>query len=187
MEDDKMKKKIFAVTLSAALAASVAGGTVMPAAAATRTVSTKATAFRKAPAVKTGKNKVKIRKSASYVKFKAKKTKTYTFTFSNVNALRKADRARNSVNGFVYLGRDTGYSTPMPQKVATNYGKISNLQLASANFYKTWKRYQKKKKPENYLTKRYAKIKLKKGQTVYIYHFFAGVKDSQASYKLTIK
>lgn len=182
-----MKKKIFAVTLSAALAASVAGGTVMPAAAAARTVSTSATAFRKAPAVKTGKNKVKIKKSAAYVKYTAKKTKTYKFTFSNVNALSKADRKRNSVNGFVYLGLDSGYSSPVPQKVTTNYGKISHLSLASANFYKIWKHNQKKKKPENYLTKRYAKIKLKKGQTVYIYHFFAGVKNSRASYTLTIK
>lgn len=184
---NKTSKKIIGTALSIAVAASLAGPFVIPVNAATRTVSTKATKIQKAPAVKKGRSVVKIKKNFSFIRFKAPKTKTYRFTFSNLNALRKADRRRNSANGSVYLGF-AKYGIAIAKPVKTNYGTASYLEFASKNFCKSFYRHiARKKKPTEYFTSRYAKIKLYKGQTVYVYHFFAGVKNSNVSYNLTIK
>lgn len=154
-----------------------------------RTVTTKTANPKKAKALRKGTTKVVNKGSWVIVKFKAPKTKTYKLTFYNVNAVRKADKKRNSVNGSVQLSYLNKYGL-QPIKAKTNYGKAWFLQLASKNFYKSWYKWQKKsakKKYNSYLLKRYATVKLKKGKAVYIKCYFAGVKNNNSSYYVNIK
>ena len=156
-----------------------------------KTVSTKVSKYKKAAYVKKGTTKVIFNfKGKSnyypYIRFKAPEKKTYTLTFYNLNAVRKADRSRNSVNGYINLEL-LNNGVPTIKKVKTNYGKAKSLKLASKNFYSRNRRSSGKKKVYRYLKKRFAKIKLDKGEVVYISGYFAGVSKSKASFYLKIK
>lgn len=179
---------LLALTLAFAIAAPAATVDV----SAVRKVTAKSDNYKKAAKVKKGVTKVTVANSSNpYIKFTAPKTKTYTLTFYKVNAVRKADRKRNSVNGYLSIGKLSGYYSKYvsTQEVKTNYGKATSLQLCSRTFYKSWYRssYNSKKKPDSYLLKRFAKVKINKGETIYISGYFAGVTNSKASYFVKIK
>ena len=74
-------------------------------------------------------------------------------------------------------------------KAKTNFGKSTNFHVCSPKYYKIHyvNGTKKPKKTSDPLKTRYAKIKLKKGQTYYIASYLYGVKDAKASYTLNIK
>lgn len=189
-----MKKitRIAAGLLALTLAFSIAAPAATVDVSAVRKVTAKSDNYKKAPKIKKGVTKVTIKNTSfPYVKFTAPKTKTYTLTFYKINAVTKADRKRNSVNGFLQIGKLEGMYSPYvsTQTVRTNYGKTGYLRLCSKSFYKSWYRIDgtKKKKPDSYLMKRFAKVKIQKGESIYISGSFSGVKNSKASYYVKIK
>lgn len=133
----------------------------------TFTTSTKAIK-NKAATVKRGTTKLVIKKGRGYVKFKAPKTKNYKFTFSNFK-----DKKRNSV-GYIYIQKPDKYSPKysFQETVKTKGGKTTALWL-SANGYKFGGKVLYRP-----IAKRSGTIKLKKGETVYIYFNFGSSKHT---------
>ena len=131
--------------------------------------------INKIPSVKKGKTKVTLKKQGSYVKFTANKTKKYTFTFSNVK------KGSGYVCGHVSINdlKGTYVKYFSSKKIKTYGGKTYALRLANRDDNYGTKVYRYKKS-------RSTTIKLKKGQTVYIYGSFAG-SGNKASFDLKIK
>ncbi len=184
-----MKKdlKKFAITgLAAIMIASAAApfGTITAQAKKVRTVTTKAVKWQKAPAVRSGKTKVRIKKSNAYIKFTAKKAKTYRFTFSSVQPTRKSV----GTCGYVafWIGRNQYTDAPGLVNVKTKGGKTSFLKLANSHFLRYFSQ-SSIPKVNRYYTSRTGSLALAKGETVYLSAFFAGVTNSNISYNLTIK
>lgn len=125
-------------------------------------------------------SKTKINKD-DYIRFTAPKTGKYTLTFSDFRNLSGYTPAERHL-GSVYIYKNSKYGLSM-QKVKTNGGKRSILSICSKAWYNT---YTKGKKVTTYsdLHTRYAKISLKKGETIYIKTFWTGGKHS---YSLKIK
>ncbi len=144
--------------------------------AATQTKSVKKQTFstrtntikKKAATVKKGTTKLVIKKGEGYVKFKAPKTKYYKFTFSNFKS------KKFSSNGFIYIQKPDKYSPEYSwqENVKTKGGKSTTLWM-SVNGYK-----HSGKLLYRPLAKRTGKIKLKKGETVYIYFYFSSSKHT---------
>ena len=170
-----MTAVIFSV-LAAALIFSVSP---ISAQAAAKKVSA-TTNYKKAPKLKTGTNKVTARKNNSYVKFTAPKNGTYTFTISNIATINGKYPDTNLGN--LYIEKQNG-SYLSTQTVKTNGGKSSVLWTATKESYE---RFHKTKKPTSstYLATRYGKLKLKKGETVYLEYYYTGGK---CTYTLTVK
>ena len=129
---------------------------------------------KKATKVKRGTTNLTISKGEGYIKFVAPKTKTYSITFSNV-------KTKNGGSAFVEIQtRDADSpSYSFMTKVKTKGGKSNALWL-SVNGTK----FTERDVLERPLAKRTGKIKLKKGQPVYMY-FYSGTKKTTA--KLVIK
>lgn len=181
-------KKLTAMTLLTAMTITL----VIPAAAPkvsakTKTISVKTKDYNKAKSLKKGKNLVKYKKANGYYKFTAPSAKTYKFVFSNVNALRKGDRRRNYVNGYMGFHRLDQYGYLTSEKVPTNGGTTYSLQIGSRKFVRSYNRYSTLPTVDRYRTSRYGKVYLNKGESIYISGFFAGVKKSNASFKVTVK
>lgn len=125
---------------------------------------------------KKGTYNIKVKTTDNYwykgwMKFKAPKTATYSFVFSNVNSKKKP------VSGYVLGSFATEYGSWMPANFSTKGGKSEYLYLAS-------------KKSYDRLTKRTGKIKLKKGQEIYLYFEFQKQFKGKAgtmSIKLNVK
>ena len=123
------------------------------------------TADKKAITVKKGTTTVKLsKKGTGYLKFKATATKTYSFKLSGL----KSGNGRYSC-GYFYVMRKYGTAGQYigQEKLKTYGGKNSALYVATKNStYSTKKLYQ-------YRTSRTGKIKLNKGEMVYLYFSFS--------------
>lgn len=129
---------------------------------------------KNATTVKTGTCRVQVgKKKSGYVKFKAPKTKDYTFTLSGVKTTNKYGYSTDFAN-IKYIKR---YSFSKKEylydyQVRTQGGKAFTLWFGT------------KKSVSNYNTNlstrasRYGKIKLNKGETVYLYFYFSYAGDS---------
>jgi hypothetical protein len=97
-----------------------------------------------------------------YVKFKAPKTKNYTLTFSNLQ-----DPNSESGSGYVQTFiTDKKFKKGVTyKKVSTQGGKNTNLNIGE-------KESLTDQKKTSFLTSRYGKLKLKKGETLYLFVSF---------------
>ena len=135
---------------------------------------TTAVANKKALTVKKGTTTVKLSsKGCGYLKFKASKAKTYSFTLSNLKS-----GAGGYTCGYFYVMRKYGSSNQYigQEPLKTYGGKSTSLYVATRNGTYGEKAGQ-------YRTSRTGKIKLNKGEVVYLYFSFYN-KDSL---KLKIK
>lgn len=176
-------KKVTAGFCAATLALTVFAPLGQPLQAQAKTVTTKATNMQKAKKVKKGTTTVKVKKYSSYTKFKAPKTKTYKFTFSSIKALKKG--TRKIFGGFVtcYKGSPTSHKS---LKFKTAGGKTYTLYLCTKAYRDVNTRYGSSTvSAYTPLPKRTAKVKLKKGTTVYFQNCFSP--SGGVSYKLKIK
>ncbi len=155
--------------------------------------------YKKAPALKTGTNKVTAKKKGynyPFVKFKAPKAGTYTFAISGITST--GNTKKEIGYGNISLGVPSGYKNYMTDlKVQTNKAKNAS-KIGTKKVYASslgictsycWNKYEKadyKKGKSNYVYTRYLKIKLKKGQTVYLNSYFAGTK-TKYTYTVNIK
>ncbi len=123
-------------------------------------------AKRKATRVTRGTTRLTIKGGKGYMKFKAPKTKTYTFTMSNMKS------NRFSASGYWYIMKSYGsggrYIGQVP--VRTQGGRTTAMWMGvnGRNPGSTGKKIYRT------LAKRSAKIKLKKGEEVYIYVYNGG-------------
>lgn len=121
---------------------------------------------KRATKVTRGTYKVKIASGKGYAKFTAPATKTYTFVVSGVK-----DTNRGS-NGYWYIMTSRDYHKTLnykyigQTKVATQGGKTTTMWM-TVNGYKSSGTGTSKNLPS-----RYAKIKLTKGETVFVYFSF---------------
>ena len=133
---------------------------------------------KKAVKVKKGTTKLNIKKGQGYVRFVAPKTKTYTFTFS------KCTSSMRSSNGYVtFMRKDASspqYSYSFNTKLKTKGGKDNTLWLSvnGADFSSNSNLLSRP------IASRTGKIKLKKGESIYMYVYFGG---RPAKAKLVIK
>lgn len=175
--------KLFSFLLSVFLAASIVFTANPTPVQAAKTVSAKAN-WKKAPAVKRGTTCVVSRKNNSYIKFKAPAKKTYTITISNVSTLKKQNPDIALGNFYVMKKISSPYSTYLiSQKVKTNGGKGNTLFMATNYSYENFHKYSKVNST-SYLARRYAKIKLKKGESLYFKYFHT---DGSSRYTINIK
>ena len=146
--------------------------TSVPAFAKTKTIKMKGAAYtsrtadmsRSAKTVKKGTYILKTsKKKGGFLKFTATKTKTYTFTISHYST------NKSYCNGYWYIMTQSKYSPDYyySTEVKTQGGKTSSLYICS-------KSNTSGKKVHRFLKSRYGKIKLQKGQTVYIYLYYTG-------------
>ena len=130
---------------------------------------------KKATTVKKGTTTLKL-SSRGYVKFKATATKTYSFKFSGMTGPMAIN------NGFAYI------LLPEYKKYSKKYD-FEKLQFSTAGgktdtaWYSAKKYADTKKTTGAFLATRTCKVKLKKGQYVYLYLCFA----SNGKINLTIK
>ena len=132
---------------------------------------------KKAAKLKKGTNTITI--SEGYCKFTAKKTKKYTFTFSNVATVGE-NRAKDINHGHGYI-MVPKRSYMNHKKFSTEGGKATTVYLCT-NY--SWNLGNKKVSNYASLPKRSAKLKIKKGQTVYLYLWFV---DRPVNMTVTIK
>lgn len=176
-----MKKSLW-MRLAAAFAVLVLALAMATPAYAAKSVTIKNASFntRRAPVkkratkVKRGTYKVKIASGKGYAKFTARKTKTYKFTLSNVKD------ANNGNNGYWYIMTSHDYSSSKyigQTRVSTQGGKTTTMWM-TVNGHKSSGTGTSKSLPS-----RYAKIKLKKGETVFVYFSFWN-KNTTATLKI---
>ena len=143
-----------------------------------------ATAAKKAKRVGIGTTKLAKIGSASepggYVKFTAPKTAKYSFTISKPHCLKTS--YSDILNGHAYIMTTYGNGSYITMaKVSTKGGKATSLYLCSPYSYSLHS--NDAATAYTALPSRTAKIKLQKGQTVYVYLWFT----SQAYATLKIK
>ena len=115
---------------------------------------------------------------SGYVKFKAPKTKTYKFTFSSFKGLGTGKGEK--FTGFNYIMLNMSDKYIGQEQVTTQGGKTTALWTSSTNREIN----TKTELLDRTLHSRYGKIRLKKGQTAYIYMYHSCPK---VSLKLNIK
>ena len=131
---------------------------------------------KKATAVKKGTTNLTYTKGQGFIKFTAPSKKTYSFTFSNL-------KAKGETSAYVvFQVKDKDYPKFLIDAVvSTKGGKTDALWLASTGSPES----KKGKVVDRFLHKRTGKIKLKKGETVYIY--FESAVNKKNTMKLVIK
>ena len=139
--------------------------------------------IKKSPAVKKGTTYVKSSKSATtFVKFTAPKTKTYTFTFTPVFT---EEQEENWVLGYFQIC-SVSYDALHTLSLKTEGGKYIALNVSNELYANETK--DSKPKSKRYLTSRSTKVKIKKGNTVYISRYFEkNAEPDKVNYNLTIK
>ena len=143
---------------------------------------TTAAADKKAVTVKGGTTRLTYQKSSGFLKFKAKKTGWHKFTMSKVKGGKSRTSAYFSVLTLSHsLLDDFEGQSISPINAKTSGGTNTQLFLG-ANGH-TWKSVTDKTFSQT--SSRYGKIKLKKGQVVYIY-FFNGTR-AKTTATLSIK
>ena len=112
-----------------------------------------------------------------FLKFKAPKTKTYSFTFSKISPLADISAP---LTGFAMFYNSSMFMIK-DSKVSTKGGKSATLNLSS----KTGK-VSSGKVINRYLPSRTGKLKLKKGQVIYIYlNFCYAGKGAKVNLKIS--
>lgn len=147
---------------------------------------------KKAKAVRVGTTLVTAKKCSkddmhhAYLRFKAPKAGSYVFTLSDFKTKGKETSKDVEIGYFALLTKDaSGY---MPETVKTEGGKTERINICTDAATKDdyFKSVNKEaKKINRYMPKRTATIKLKKGETVWIYVSYTNYR--QFSYKLNIK
>ena len=121
-------------------------------------------------------------KKDDYIRFTAPKTGKYTLTFSDFRSKKKSSSGEYQL-GSVYIQKKSSYGSLLFQKVKTKGGKSSILRICSKAWYNKYTK-GKKVKETTELYSRYAKLSLKKGETIYISTYWTG---GPHSYSLKIK
>ena len=137
--------------------------------------------WKKAPTIKKkGTYNINDKKNEGFVRFKAPNSGTYILTVYNMRDWGKSSAASKNI-GFYCVYKKAGNYYNM-QKLTTNYGKSYDFKICS----KYWSRNASivKKSTSGYLYSRYAKVKLKKGETILIRSYWTGGKHQ---YTLKIK
>ena len=186
----KLRREIIAIVMTAFIVASaiLSGVGKVEVQAATKKVTTKAQnekQFKKAPAVKKGTTVVSLSGGYGLVKFTATKTKTYTFTFKGVKDKKSS---KYDAYGSFSMSKVSGKKFK-DLKVTTNGGKTDIITVVNKVANKGYNP-EEDDLIDRRLTSRYAKIKLKKGETVAIFALISsnkgGEKDNMA-YTVNIK
>jgi len=115
---------------------------------------------KNAVAVSTGTTNLTVRMGEGYLKFTAPRTKMYKFTFSKVTG-------KYTMDGYVqFYKQDRSDSRRVETfDVSTSGGKTDTLFLAINGV-----KHQGGKLKDRPLQKRTGKVKLKKGQVIYMYY-----------------
>ena len=177
-----LKRSILSFAVLLAMSLMICGLRPLQARAATKTVKKIDSSYdltskikKKATVVKKGTTTLKVN-TTGYLKFKVPATKTYTFT------LNKHTSSTGSYNcGFFHILRPT-------KDTYTNEYHLKNLTFSTqggkttSTFFQS-DSYTGKITTGSFLPKRTCKIKLKKGQTIYLYLSFA----NKGSIRLNIK
>ena len=176
-------KKLVSFILAVAIIAAAFLAVPSKVEAATRKVSTTVTSkmlnspngglsaagVKKTPTVKVGVNKV-TQKNAStgcYTKFVAPSSGTYVFKFSNPSTPKGA-----SVNGHITMYTKNGKYLDW-KKGKVYGGSAYTFRIANSKFLKYWTN-SGADKTQYYFTSRSYTTTLKKGETLFIYGYFAG-------------
>ena len=131
---------------------------------------------KKAVTVKKGTTNLTITKGEGWIKFKAPSTKTYSFTFSNLKT------KNDGVIAYVDFKKQDKYDKNWLTyvKVATKGGKTDALWLKSKDFSESTTKLIYRP-----LNSRTGKVKLKKGEILYMY--YSGREGKKNTAKLVIK
>ncbi len=170
----KTMKKLACLALAFVMALSiivVASPSDASAASVKKVTATKS--YKKAPALKTGNNKVTMPKNWYYVKYKAPKKGTYVFTFTNIQSTNaNKENGFGAINLMKWNGNYMQYT-----KVKTNGGKkCDTLWICTNRNWKNGVKERFKDPTTDYTYKRTATITLKKGETIYITGCYSGNK-----------
>ena len=110
-----------------------------------------------------------------YVKFTAPKAKTYTFTFSNVKPLVEQGTTDDAIVGMALpITFRNGNAKAIEAK--TEGGSYQYINIGSSRYVAS-RNNKKPYKVNDFLTSRTASLKMKKGQTIYL--FIALINDSK--------
>ena len=180
-----IKKILMALALVLCVAAFVPATASVQAEANTKKVTANRN-YKKAPALKFGITyKVTEKVNHSMVKFTAPRNGTYKVTISNIATLPKVKGRTDHNLGNLYI-RKPYYNGKylMSQTVKTQGGRYSCLFTATKDSYNHFYKGQKVK-TGTYLASRYGKIKLKKGETIYMDYFYTG-KGGKCTYTMKV-
>ena len=139
--------------------------------------------YGKAPTIKKRDTyNINVNGTRGFVKFKVPKKGTYTVTVYNARDWGKTSASTNGF-GYYFISKNSKYDVyPTLQYLKTNYGKTTTFAIASKWWYKRFGKPEGKS-PYAHLYSRYAKIKLKKGETIFI----GANWDEKFQYTLKIK
>ena len=135
------------------------------------------TTVKKATVVRKGTTNLRFRGKEGYIKFTAPTAGTYTFTVSNVKMNGKYEFLRNCY-GHIYVQNAKGSWLKVRTQGGTTTGP---LNIASSGYAETTGKLLTRP-----IASRYAQLKLKKGQTIYLYVYTTSL-DYGATATLTIK
>ena len=170
-----IKKLLMALALVLCVAAFVPATASVQAEAKTKKVTANKN-YKKAPALKLGITyKVTEKVNHSMVKFTAPKNGTYKVTISNIATFPKVKGRTDHNLGNLYIRKLYNGKYPMSQTVKTQGGRYSCLFTATKDSYNDYEK-GRKVTTGTYLASRYGKIKLKKGETIYMEYFYTGGK-----------
>ena len=180
-----IKKLLMALALVLCVAAFVPATASVQAEAKTKKVTANKN-YKKAPALKLGITyKVTEKVNHSMVKFTAPKNGTYKVTISNIATFPKVKGRTDHNLGNLYI-RKPYYNGKyfMSQTVKTQGGRYSCLFTATKDSYNHFYK-GRKVKTGTYLASRYGKIKLKKGETIYMDYSYTG-KGGKCTYTMKV-
>ncbi len=132
---------------------------------------------KNATVVKKGTTTLKVTKEG-FLKFRVPATKTYTFTFS-----KQTEPNGNYNNGYAYIKRVRTNSYSGKQYLDSLKFKTQGGKTTSAYFNANASSTPSTITTGTFIPKRSCKVKLKKGETVYLYLYFA----HKGSIRLNIK
>ena len=179
-----IKKLLMALALVLCVAAFVPATASVQAEAKTKKVTANKN-YKKAPALKLGITYKVNSKNNTLVKFKAPKTGTYKVTISNIATYPKVKGRADHNLGNLYIRKPSSYgSYLMSQTVKTQGGKYRCLFTATKDSYNDFYK-GRKVTTDTYLASRYGKIKLKKGETIYMDYSYTG-KGGKCTYTMKV-
>ena len=179
-----IKKLLMALALVLCVAAFVPATAGVQAEAKTKKVTANKN-YKKAPALKLGITYKVNSRNNMLVKFTAPKTGTYKVTISNIATSPKVKGRADHNLGNLYIRKPSSYgSYLMSQTVKTQGGKYRCLFTATKDSYNDFYK-GRKVKTGTYLASRYGKIKLKKGETIYMDYSYTG-KGGKCTYTMKV-
>lgn len=124
--------------------------------------------YGSAPKIKKrGTYNINVNGSRGFIKFKAPKKGTYTITVYNTRDWGKTSAATNGFGHYWISKYTKNEYYPTLQYLKTNYGKSTTFRISSKWWYKRFGKPEGKT-VDAHLYSRYVKIKLKKGETIFI-------------------